>query len=479
VKPFNAPADHFGNLDPATAAALIAVTSDVALVISDDARGVIRDMAFGSDDVAREMERRWVGKPWIETVTTESRAKVESLLRDAASDAQPRWRHVNHRIAKGGELPMLYTAVRMGKKGGLVAVGRSLRPIADLQQQLVEAQQAMDREYLRLRQVETRHRLLFQVSTESVLIVDAATMKVVEANPAAARLLGEVGRRIVGRGIAEVFESASRASVEGLLSAVHATGRAQDVPVRLAADAGREYFLHAALFREGRAMFHLLRLERADKQATPRAGRASRVLEVVENSPDGLVVTSIEGKILYANRSFLDGVQLSTPELARDQPLDRWLGRPGIDFALMSNQLREHGSLRAYATTLQGELGSHIDVEICAVAVPEGEQPCYGFTLREGGARAVVDKVAAREKPRSVEQLTEMVGRVPLKELVRESTDMIERLCIESALQMTGDNRASAAEVLGLSRQSLYAKLRRHGLGDLSSTEAAEADEID
>jgi DNA-binding NtrC family response regulator len=66
-----------------------------------------------------------------------------------------------------------------------------------------------------------------------------------------------------------------------------------------------------------------------------------------------------------------------------------------------------------------------------------------------------------------VEQLTELVGRVPLKELVRESTDMIERLCIEAALELTDDNRASAAEMLGLSRQGLYSKLRRHGMGDL------------
>ena len=29
---------------------------------------------------------------------------------------------------------------------------------------------------------------------------------------------------------------------------------------------------------------------------------------------------------------------------------------------------------------------------------------------------------------------------------------------------MTGDNRASAAEILGVSRQSLYVKMRRHGL---------------
>ena len=58
---------------------------------------------------------------------------------------------------------------------------------------------------------------------------------------------------------------------------------------------------------------------------------------------------------------------------------------------------------------------------------------------------------------------------MPLKDLVRETTEVIERMCIEAALELTGDNRASAAEILGLSRQSLYVKLHRYGLGELGS----------
>ena len=63
----------------------------------------------------------------------------------------------------------------------------------------------------------------------------------------------------------------------------------------------------------------------------------------------------------------------------------------------------------------------------------------------------------------------------PLKELVRESTEVIERLAIEAALELTGDNRASAAEMLGLSRQSLYVKMRRHRLaaGDVEGQQAS------
>jgi transcriptional regulator PpsR len=278
--------------------------------------------------------------------------------------------------------------------------------------------------------------------------------------------------------VLELFEPGSRAAVETLLARVASTGRQQEAAVRLANEPGREYVLGTVLFREGRSVFHLLRLGRADKLLTA-APSGPGVMEVVDSSPDGFVITSLEGRILYANRAFLDGAQLATAELARDQRIDRWLGRPGIDFNLMSNQLREHGSLRSYATALQGELGSRREVEISGVAVPDGEPPCFGFSLRELAARTAVEKATTREKPRSVEQLTEMVGRTPLKELVRESTDMIERLCIEAALQMTGDNRASAAELLGLSRQSLYAKLRRHGLGDLEPGEADEALEDD
>jgi DNA-binding NtrC family response regulator len=79
-----------------------------------------------------------------------------------------------------------------------------------------------------------------------------------------------------------------------------------------------------------------------------------------------------------------------------------------------------------------------------------------------------------RELPRSVEQLTELVGRVSLKDLVRETTDVIEKLCIEAALELTNNNRVSAAEMLGLSRQSLYVKLRRFGLVDAGAERPGE-----
>ncbi|WP_396205502.1 helix-turn-helix domain-containing protein, partial [Gemmatimonas sp.] len=70
----------------------------------------------------------------------------------------------------------------------------------------------------------------------------------------------------------------------------------------------------------------------------------------------------------------------------------------------------------------------------------------------------------ARDLTRAVEELTSLVGRVSLRDLVRDTIDLVERHFIEAALELTNDNRTSAAEVLGVSRQSLYVKLRRHRL---------------
>jgi transcriptional regulator PpsR len=466
VKTFKSPRKSLGSLDAETTAGLIAAAADVALVV--DRKGVIKDVAFGSDELSREVEGQWAGQAWVETVTTESRPKIDALLNDAGGGGGLRWRQLNHASPRGASVPVMYSAIRLGDDGRVLALGRDLRAVATLQQRLIAAEQSIERDYSRLRHAEMRYRLLFQVSTEPVLIVDASTQRVVDSNPAAAQLLGEGAKRLVGRAFPDGFDAAGTRAINTLLSTVRATGRAEDLRARLG-DGEREFLVSASLFRQDNASHFLVRLSPVHVEAgaltLPRA--KSRLLEVIEGLPDGIVVTGLDGRILTANRAFLDLAQLATEEQARNQSLERWLGRPGVDLGVLIANLKQHGSVRLFSTTLRGEYGSTAEVEISAVSVPESGEPCFGFTMRNVGRRLAVDARVARELPRSVEQLTELVGRVSLKDLVRETTDVIERLCIEAALELTRDNRASAAEMLGLSRQSLYVKLRRYGLGDL------------
>ena len=61
-------------------------------------------------------------------------------------------------------------------------------------------------------------------------------------------------------------------------------------------------------------------------------------------------------------------------------------------------------------------------------------------------------------------KVMELVGSSTLRDIVAETTDVIEKMCIETALQLTRNNRVAAAGMLSLSRQSLYVKLRKFGL---------------
>jgi len=472
---FRSPDASIGDLEAGLAARLIATAADIALVL--DAEGVIQDISYADQDLSREGLANWLGRPWVETVTVESRPKVEQILQEAGGKAQARWRQINHPSSRGLDLPVRYSALKLDKQGRVVAIGRDMRPVSNLQQRLVETQIAVEKEYSRLRQAETRYRLLFHIASEAVLIVDATTQKVVEANPAAGQLIGQTMERLVGRTLRGIFAEEAERTLHSLLAMVRAAGHAEDVRLRIPQDE-REFVVSASLFRQDQSSHFLIRLSplTAGILPEPEPSAESALIQVVENLPDAFLVTDPERRIIAANIAFLDLAQMASEEQVRGERLERWLGRHGIELDVLIANLREHGSVRHFRTVLRGEYGSMVEVEIAAVSVLEGEQPCFGFVVRDVGSRISKARPLAREIPRSVDQLTELVGRVPLKDLVRETTDVIERLCIEAALELTGDNRASAAEILGLSRQSLYSKLRRYGLVDFAPEDDDSSD---
>jgi len=463
VTHFMAPSQSLGALDADAVAALVAAAGDIALVV--DRHGIVEDIAYGNDELAREWGSQWVGRLWVDTVATDSRPKVEAML-TAAGDTPPRWRHVNHPVLGGPDIPIQYIALKVRADGQVVAIGRDLRALSTLQQRLVTAQQALERDYGRLRQMEMRYRLLFQATPDAILIVEASTLKVSEANPAAADLLADSLSRVQGRNLLEAFDETGAAAVQTLFAGVRATGRSDEAVAR-APGGGPEVRVSATLFRHDGSSFFLVRLTPAQSGAATAAGPMSALAPTVEHLPDGIVLAEVDGRVVEANPAFLDQIQLATREQARGQSLERWLGRPGVDLPVLLSNLRQHGTVRLYATHLRGEFGERVEVELSAVTLPASTPPRIVFTLRNTGLRLNRPSPGTGlELPRSMDQLKELVGRVPLKELVRETTDVVEQMCIEAALELTNDNRASAAEILGLSRQSLYVKLRRYGLAE-------------
>lgn len=462
---FSRPEAVLGSLSAGAAASLLAAVGDISLILDND--GVVLDIAVAQGELAPFGFGDWVGTPWIDSVTPESRPKITTMLADAAAvNGEPRWRQVTH-PAPGGEVPVRYLVTALGDEGKFIAIGRDMRAAAAMQQRLLRTQQSLERDYIRLRQAEMRYRLLFDIATEAVLIIDGETRMIREANPAAHRLLGAADGALVGALVGTIVDPTHHDDFVAHLGAAEVIEDVAPVPVLLADQRG-EARLSARMFRESRRPLMLVRILPPTGSTASNRHQAS-LNDVVDRMPDAFVLVDRDLAVLTANAAFVELAEMASTERVVGMKLSQWIGRPGIDLDLIIGQLREHGAVRNAATIMRGAAGAREEIEISGVIAPMGSSECYGFTIRNVGRRLRDAPALQRDVPRSVEQLTELVGRMSLKEIVRESTDLIERLCIEAALSYTADNRASAAEILGLSRQSLYSKLHRHGIGNLVS----------
>tara|TARA_B100000678_G_scaffold284743_1_gene286791 strand:+ start:1231 stop:2658 length:1428 start_codon:yes stop_codon:yes gene_type:complete len=455
---FGDSAGLFGSLDAAAAQRLALAAGDIALVIDDT--GDIIDVAVNEREFPEFAD--WTGENWLDTVTVESRPKIMEMLAAARKGESHRWRQVNHPTTDA-DVPVRYTIVSLGD-GQHVALGRDLRDVARTQQRLLQVQQALERDYIRMRQLEARYRLLFERSREAVLIVEADTHRVREANPAACKLAGVRSDSLTGKKLGGLFDSASRDRLTTQLGSALGSDAAAPITVRLS-KGGREASVTATGFSQSRRQYLLLIVTPLDEYGPPEEHSLS---EVIETMPDAFVIADADMRILRANAAFVELVDAASDEQLSGRSLARFLGRPGIDLDLISGQMEKDGAARNVTSVVRNLPGtSEEPVEISAVATGDdkGQSRHFGFVIRPVGRRLRDVPGAGADLPRSVDELTDLVGRMPLKDIVRESTDLIERLCIEAALLYTSDNRASAAEILGLSRQSLYSKLNRYGLG--------------
>ncbi len=472
MKPFKSPKRSIGDLDAKTAARLLAGVADLALVVDEE--GTIRDVAFGPDVYDDIGCADWIGKPWRTLVTVESVVKIDEIMRSAKVKlTEPRWRQVNHLTNDNDDLPIRYQAIRLKNDGPILVFGRDMTHAASLQQRLLDVQTQLEREYARLAQVETRYRALFQSSVDAILVVDAASLEVTDANQACVNLFANGTRTVVGRRLPDLIHPQYRDALATLLAEARTKPRAEPIVLK-GAHYNKNLQATVGVFRDGDTLHYLVRLVDIGEStlAAVRPTVADDLQNVLERMPDAFVMVDDNFCIMTANSAFLEFAELAAEDQVRGQPIHRWLGRVEIDTAVLFASLAERGSVARYNALLRGEYGARHSIEISGVAAPGDNGLVYGLIIhRDPAPMPEAGDTGLLGEAGSADKLKELVGRTPLRDLVRQTTDIVERMCIEAALELTGDNRASAAEMLGLSRQSLYLKLRRHNIGGLGESD--------
>ncbi|WP_051242782.1 transcriptional regulator PpsR [Stappia stellulata] len=462
---FKASAPRFDNVSVETAAQLASLGSDISLLIADD--GTVVDIAYGDTTLAGYDVDAWVGRKWRDVVTVESMEKIDALLSDVRSASPTRRRQVNHPAPATNmpDLPVEYTLVTVEGLDCWVALGDDLRKIASIQNQLLNAQLELEREYRKIRDAETRYRTIFQKLGQPILIVDGTERKIVDANLAASRALLRPVGKLIGENIIALFEAGQRDMLGELMSEAQHSGTPRATVARLA-EVDLEQSVALEPFRENGRNNLFMRLSAAPGAHEDETAGDRDATDVFETLPESLVTISLKGTIENLNDTFLDMVGLLNKERLIGRNLNNWLGGSAVDLNVLLAKVRDEGSVRQFATVVRDELGGVKPVTVSAGRFAHGGHESVCLLIGAATKRDSALGMSAASLAPDGADFSELIGRVPLKELIREAVDVIEKMCIEAALRQTDNNRASAADLLGLSRQSLYIKLRRHGLED-------------
>ncbi|SLN58111.1 PAS fold protein [Roseivivax jejudonensis] len=439
---------------------LIAASSDVAIFVAPDGRVL---SVLNGQDSARDPGVT-AGRKLSESLTEESRPKLDSLLARVARGETPhRPTELNHRDDFGVEVPIAYRAVPFDTDGTVVLLGRDLSPIAETQAQLVQAQMSLEQGYEARREFDARYRILLRTVRDPVVFVGATDGAIVDINEPAAALLGATREGLIGRPLGAAFADRDGADfMEALTQAAGGDdGRATVFEV---ARTGKSVHVTAQMFRAAGERAVICRLSGEAAAEDTRSALSVDLGILFERSSDAIVFTSLNGEILNCNDSFLDLLNAAQASEVSGENLSTFLGRGRIDLNVLVENARRLGQMRLYSTKLVSRYGGSVPVEMSVTYLNDRADPVLALVLRDSTRSEAVRSAQAQGSPESARSVMELVGSATLKEIVAETTDVVEKMCIETAVHLTRNNRVAAAEMLGLSRQSLYVKLRKYGL---------------
>ncbi|RAZ83883.1 transcriptional regulator PpsR [Cereibacter johrii] len=442
---------------------LIATAADISLLVSQE--GVVRAVIANPHHPSFGQLSEWEGRPLEEVLTAESVAKFrlrsEGLEPGCGSVAV----ELNHIDPRSFEFPIRYILHRLPADRSILMLGRDLRPIAEVQQQLVAAQLAMERDYETQREMETRYRVVLDVSRDPMVLVSMSTGRIVDLNSAAGLLLGGVRQDLLGAAIAQEFEGRRRGEFMETMTNLAATESAAPVEV-LARRSQKRLLVMPRVFRAAGERLLLCQIDSADATQPVGDELSENLARLYHEGVDGIVFADSEGTIRGANEAFLNMTDSSSLAAIRGRSLADFLARGSVDLRVLIDSVRRTGQLRLYATRLTTDFAGQIAAEISATWLDDRERPLLVLVVRDTSradtmrrpmpATGVIDEPARN--------VMELVGNSTLKDIVAETTDVVEKMCIETALELTRNNRVAAAEMLSLSRQSLYVKLRKFGL---------------
>ena len=449
-------------IDPELLSEIVSTAADISLLIAADGR-VTAVMANPGHTAFGRLDA-WIGKPLAEVVTDES---YEKLLKRLDMMNRPGTRslmvEINHLDPTLLEFPVRYSMHTIGKDKSILMMGRDMRPVAEMQQQLVMAQFALERDYETHREMDTRYRVLMEATRDAVVLVAMNSGRIADLNAAAAVMLGGSRQDLVGAAIAQEFEGRRRGEFLENLSNIASADAVSPVEL-VARRSQRRVRVIPKLFRAAGERLMMCRLEAPEQGNSSNTETNENLERLFHEGVDAMVFLDQDGNISSANDAFLKLTDSTHLASVRGRTLADFLARGGVDLRVLLENARRARQLRMYVTRILNEFKGEVAVEISATFLSDRPKPGYGLIIRDASRAEMLRKPGFTAGDDGMRSVMELVGSSTLKDIVAETTDVVEKMCIQTAVDLTRNNRVAAAEMLGLSRQSMYVKLRKFGL---------------
>ena len=445
---------------------VLEAAADIILIL--DKTGLVKEVNIQGEELSVFQASEWIGKNIREFVSIESLDKINVLLQLSAQNHSVYPLQLSHQGNENINVPVSYRATKFNSQGDVILFGQSEVKLSVLQHRLIESQLMLDREINNFKRQEGIYKSVFSDCETPQFIVDMETLLVVDLNTAAKHMVGL--RRLQERNptIYDLFSDDDNSVLHKLL--LSSRGNASGI-IQVKLSDGSNAKLKTSYHLMDNKDHVLLEIIAINNERTLHdfSKQMEKIPDFVKHIPDAYVLLDDKQNIVTANILFYELFEFPKNYNISSLGFETIFERPEVDTKIMFSNLKENGKIGGVLSTVKNYLGETFVAEISGCKFVSNQAIFVGLSIRPSVKLNGITTAMNRDVTLLDKQVENLVGSMSLKEIVRQTTYSIERLCIDVALKITKNNRASAAQLLGISRQSLYLKMKSQSKKQISS----------
>lgn len=446
---------------PVTDAGMLASVLDAAadIILVLDKTGLVKEMKLQREGVSLFENCKWTGKNIREFVSIESLGKIDVLLQLSDPDNSVNYQQISHQGAENVDVPVSYRATKLNSQGDIILFGQSEVELSLLQRRLVESQFILDREINNFKLQEGIYKSVFSNSESPQFVVEMKTLRVVDLNTAANHMIGFKSFKEKKPTIYDLFSDEDTSVLHKLLlSSRDSTSGIIQVKLTNGSNAKLKTSYH---FMDNKD-YILLEVVAINSESPLQniSRQIDKIPDFAKHIPDAYILLDDEQNIVTANMLFYELFDFPKNYDISSLDFETLFEKADVDGKILFSNLKENGMVKNMLSTVKTHLGETFIIEIAGCRFVKNQKMFIGLSFRPSIKLNNIPEIMNRDATLLDKQVEGLVGSMSLKEIVRRTTYSIECLCIDVALKLTKNNRASAAQLLGISRQSLYMKMK-------------------